>query len=648
EAGLPFSSHYKDAYFSLANGLEETRYVFLQNNQLPQRWQQLTEQQCFTIAETGFGTGLNFLTTWLCWRESAPKNARLHFLSVEKHPLTIEDLQQSLKLWPQLSELSAQLIESYPHLCPGHHRISFDDGRVQLTLMLGDAEQMYESLQGRVDAWYLDGFSPAKNPQMWSERLFAAMAAHSHDHTTFSTFTAASVVSKAATAQGFNIEKAAGFGNKREMLKGVFRYSQTPAIERKPWFSLPPTATVSQQKALVIGAGIAGCSSARALANRGWEVELIDRHKAIAQEASGNDQGVLYAKLPAVPTLQSRIHLSGYMYSLRLLQRLLPEQESWDSCGVLQLALNPQEQKKQQKLLDLNHYPRQLVTAVDSTRASQIAGVQVPHPGLYFPDSGWINPPSLCRALTEHKKIKLSLGQSIKTLQQKPDSKIWQALDAAGAVIAEAPIVIVATAREATDFPELQQLPLKSIRGQVSSLPQPLETQLNCVVCGNSYISPPHNGRFCFGATFDLHSKNQQLCLNDHQENLSNTLKLIPELAQQLQPSDSTQWQGRVGFRCTSPDYLPLIGPAANHQAFVESYAELRNNAKAIIPSSPQHHDGLYVSLGHGSKGMITAPLAAEILASQISGDPLPIERELLDALNPSRFIIKDLIRRAI
>ncbi|MCW8884980.1 MAG: bifunctional tRNA (5-methylaminomethyl-2-thiouridine)(34)-methyltransferase MnmD/FAD-dependent 5-carboxymethylaminomethyl-2-thiouridine(34) oxidoreductase MnmC [Motiliproteus sp.] len=648
ETGLPLSEHFQDFYFSKLNGLEETHYVFLENNKIPQRWKSLAPNASFTIAETGFGTGLNFLATWQSWQQQAPADARLHYLSVEKYPLALQDLQKALALWPQLAPLADQLTASYPISCDGFHRLHFDQGRVTLTLMLGDADRLFDQLEGQVDAWYLDGFSPAKNPDMWTESLFSAMAEHSHGESTYSTFTAASIVSRGLTQHGFSVEKRPGFGRKREMLRGQYQADEQPAkMIDKPWFTPPQPILASKREAMVIGAGIAGCSAARSLANRGWKVSLIDRHSQVAEEASGNDQGILYAKLPAKPTLASRIHLAGYLYSQQLLQQLLPGADSWSDCGLLQLALSPKEHQKQLKLLDLQNYPPELVTGVDTEEASRIAGCQLQHPALYFPSSGWINPPSLCRELVSHPNIRLVNNQEVDRLQQSP-SGTWSALDQNGEIISQASVAVIATAHHTTQFSQLQWLPLKSIRGQVSSLPQPSGSNLNTVICGNSYISPPWRGRFCFGATFNLRDDEQSVRIEDHHHNLENTQQLVAELTEQLKSSDPAQWRGRVGFRCTTPDYLPIVGAIPDQQQFIDAYAELSFDAKAKIDHPPQHLSGLYCSLGHGSKGMITAPLAGETIASMVDGDPLPLQRPLLHALNPARFIIKDLIRRAI
>ncbi len=289
EDGQPVSSVFGDVYFSRANGLEETRHVFLQHNQLSERWQQLTAGEHFTIAETGFGSGLNFLAAWQLWLNTAPASAQLHFVSVEKFPLTKPDLQRALALWPELDEFIAQLLAAYPTFVgTGFHRLSFMDGRIKLTLIINDASTGFAQLLAtthpafasqcaKIDAWFLDGFAPSKNPQMWSDALFTAIRQLSRAGTTAATFSAAAIVKQGLTLAGFTIQKVAGFGRKREMVKACME--QAPAIDYQdslqsrsyspypvPWTI--NTNTVAEKKhALVIGGGLAGCTSARALAN---------------------------------------------------------------------------------------------------------------------------------------------------------------------------------------------------------------------------------------------------------------------------------------------------------------------------------------------------------------------------------------------
>ena len=215
----PYSTIFQDVYYSTDNGLLETDYVFLQGNQLITRWQQLSSAS-FTIIETGFGTGLNFLCAAKLWLKVAPKNAKLHFISVEKYPLSLQEMADVLQIWPTLNHLSKPFMLEYTKLT--HKNIQLLDGRVQLTLLIGDATECLSNINIFADAWFLDGFSPAKNPDMWQPTLFAQMARLSKPSTTIATFTSAGAVKRGLQTAGFSVNKQAGFGKKREMLTGHF------------------------------------------------------------------------------------------------------------------------------------------------------------------------------------------------------------------------------------------------------------------------------------------------------------------------------------------------------------------------------------------------------------------------------------------
>lgn len=223
--GQPYASAFEDVYFSTDDGLAETQYVFLAQNELVARFQALNNQ-IFSIAETGFGTGLNFLSTWQLWDELAPAGSQLHFYSVEKYPLDLTDISKALSYWPTLNAYSQQLVTQYQQLSPGQHNLSFADGNVVLHLLIGDIADTLPLLSEQIDAWFLDGFAPAKNPDMWSSALFKKMAALASQQTTFATFTSAGVVRRGLLDAGFSVVKLPGFGKKREMLRGVFAGSR--------------------------------------------------------------------------------------------------------------------------------------------------------------------------------------------------------------------------------------------------------------------------------------------------------------------------------------------------------------------------------------------------------------------------------------
>lgn len=616
--GQPYSRLYGDVYFSRDNGLEETRHVFLEHNRLRERWQSLKDNN-FTIAETGFGTGLNFLCAWQLWNETARSDARLHFVSTEKYPLSHGELKQALALWPQLAGLSNQLLDQYHLLAPGWHTLVFDDGRITLTLLIGDALETLPQLRASVDAWFLDGFAPAKNPEMWGDTLFKNMARLSHHDTTFATFTSAGEVRRGLQAAGFEVRKVAGFGSKREMLAGQYSSDISPR----------PT---QDRQAIVIGGGIAGTSSAHALASRGWQVTLIERRAGLAQEASGNPVGVLYPRLAGQDITLSRLAQHGFLHTVRLLQRLNLDSAQYDACGLLQLAFDAREQERCAAVAT-RELPSELVRYVSAEEASSLAGASLRHAGLFFAAAGWVNPAVLCEALASHPNIQLTTSTAAVRLDR--NNEAWQVYDDKK-LLAEAPVLIVAGANETCNFMQTSHLPLESVRGQISFVPStPTSSKLKTVVCTDGYVSPAANGMHCIGATFSANDAATEVRESDHAANLAMLKRMSPELHESL----ATQpLSGRVAFRSVTPDYLPMAGPLLDGVAL--SGKPPRYN---VDPATLPWLDGLYVNTGHGSKGLINAPVCAETLACAINGEPARADAKLLAALDPNRFLLRKL-----
>ncbi len=660
--GQPLSSVFGDVYFSKANGLEETRHVFLQHNQLAQRWQALPETAHFTIAETGFGSGLNFLAAWELWLSSAPASAQLHFVSVEKFPLSKNDLSRALSLWPQLQFLSQQLIDAYPCIVgEGFHRLSFMDGRIKLTLIINDAacgfaqllattDPLYSCYSPTVDAWFLDGFAPSKNPHMWSEDLFSRIHQLSKTGTTAATFSAAAIVKKGLKFAGFTLEKVAGFGRKREMLKAIMPAHQQdyfypqPAYKSASPFPSPWSINASpnfhaKKEAIIIGAGLAGCTSAHALAERGWKITLLERNNIIASEASGNPQGVLYAKLSHKEEAQAAFNLA----SLQFAQSFYSSRwiATGEQTGVLQLAHCAAEQLLQTQLREKFSAATELVQFVSAGRASELAGTSLAHNAIHFPNAGWINPAKLCAQLITHPLIQVIANTTAVDIAYNGEN--WCINNNAEL---QAPVVIIANARDAHYFTQTRHLPIKSIRGQITYLPA-TETskKIKIVICSEGYIAPANEGIHCTGATFNLKEESTALRAEDHHTNLENLREALSDMADEWGNLDNNLLGGRVAFRCTLPDYLPAVGPVADEIPMLDSFAPLRKNARAFIQGTGKYLPGLYLNIGHGSRGLAYTPLCAEILAAHINNESQPIASELVTALNPARFLIRDLIK---
>ncbi|KAA0947476.1 bifunctional tRNA (5-methylaminomethyl-2-thiouridine)(34)-methyltransferase MnmD/FAD-dependent 5-carboxymethylaminomethyl-2-thiouridine(34) oxidoreductase MnmC [Pseudomonas sp. ANT_H14] len=644
DQGRPRSRVFDDVYFSDQSGLEETLYVFIEQNRLQERFAALPAGGRLVIGETGFGTGLNFLCAWQLFEQHAVQGARLHFVSVEKYPLSHADLQRALALWPQLKPFADQLLAQYIAIHPGFQRLVLDNGRVTLTLLIGDALEQLPQLDAQVDAWFLDGFAPAKNPDMWTAELFAELARLAAPGSTISTFTSTGWVRRLLNGAGFKMKRTPGIGHKWEILRGEFLGwpADTPAPAAiKPWFARPP-AINGERRALVIGGGLAGCASAASLAARGWQVSLLERHDGLAQEASGNPQGVLYLKLSAHGTALSQMIVSGFGHTRRLLEHL-QRGVDWDGCGVLQLAFNAKEAERQAQLAEA--FTADLLHLLDRDQAQARAGIALEHGGMFFPEGGWVHPPALCQWQAGQQGIDVLVHHEVLELR-KVESQ-WQAWDGEQ-LLASAPVVVLAGAAEVKRFTASAELPLKRIRGQITRLPQTVASQqLATVVCAEGYVAPPRLGEHTLGASFDFKSDDLTPSAAEHAGNLALLQEISPDLAQRLQADTLAPetLAGRAAFRCTSPDYLPIVGPLADPPAFAQAYDALRKDARHTPDVACPWLDGLYVNSGHGSRGLITAPLSGELLAAWLDNEPLPLPRNVAEACHPNRFAIRALIR---
>jgi tRNA 5-methylaminomethyl-2-thiouridine biosynthesis bifunctional protein len=644
DQGLPRSRVFDDVYFSDLSGLDETRYVFLEQNALRERFAALPVGGRLVIGETGFGTGLNFLCAWQLFEQHAVAGARLHFVSVEKYPLSLPDLQRALALWPELKPFADQLLAQYVAIHQGFQRLILDHGRITLTLLIGDALEQLPQLDAQIDAWFLDGFAPAKNPDMWTAELFVELARLAAPGSTISTFTSTGWVRRLLNAAGFKMKRTPGIGHKWEILRGVFlgwpEEVAKPAMA-KPWFARPAPLT-GERRALVIGAGLAGCATAASLAARGWQVSLLERHGALAQEASGNPQGVLYLKLSAHGTALSQLIVSGFGHTRRLLEQLHRGLD-WDNCGVLQLAFNAKEAERQAQLAAA--FPEDLLHTLDQAQAEIRAGIALQSGGLFYPEGGWVHPPALCQWQAAHPNIQILTHHDVLELRRAHGH--WQALEGE-TVLADAPVVVLAGAAEIKHFTYSSELPLKRIRGQITRLPQTPESQaLGTVVCAEGYVAPARLGEHTLGASFDFNSDDLTPTAAEHAGNLQMLEEISVDLvarlgANALQPD---ALEGRAAFRCTSPDYLPIVGPLADGQAFADTYSALSKDARQTPDIPCPWLDGLYVNSGHGSRGLITAPLSGELLAAWLDNEPLPLPRAVAEACHPNRFALRRLIR---
>ncbi len=643
----PEAVDFGDIYFSRDNGLDESLHVFLASNQLRERWQQLSEKSIFVIGETGFGTGLNFLLAWQLWLETAPKDAQLFFISTELHPLTQPDLSHALSHWSEIKPLSDELLLNYPALTPGFHSVKLANGRITLLLLLGDANETLPQLADAqnaviendpwaVDAWFLDGFAPAKNPQLWQDTLLTQIAALSKVGTTLATFTAVGQVRRELTTLGFSVAKVAGYGRKREMLTATLIEKKSTLFlqPETPWLSHSNIQT-KPERVIVIGAGLAGCHIARTLAARNIRVTVIDQHAAPAQEASGNPQGALYTKLSANNAVLTQFGISSLQYALRHYQQPALR-DVFSACGLLQLT-----EKHDQNLAHFLSNNPEFAHWIDGKEASKKSGIALTRGGWWLPQSGWIDPQRLCKKLLDHPLIETRFDCTISDIQREQTT--WELFDSQKNLIDASAHLVIACAQASARFSQTQWLPLRAVRGQITTLPASKISQtLRCVVCDEGYLTPAHQQQHCLGASFVPDDTSAELRLNEQQHNLNLLRDISPALHEHW---NNIELQGRAALRCTTPDHLPMVGALPNRDIFLQHYAKLRHNAKAAINQAGSYVDGLWLLTGFGGRGLCYIPLAAELLAAQMLHEPRPLPREIQQALAPARFVIRELVQ---
>ncbi|MDR3055111.1 MAG: bifunctional tRNA (5-methylaminomethyl-2-thiouridine)(34)-methyltransferase MnmD/FAD-dependent 5-carboxymethylaminomethyl-2-thiouridine(34) oxidoreductase MnmC [Zoogloeaceae bacterium] len=615
--GTLWSERYGDVYHSCHGALEQARHVFLSGNELPARWQ---GHEQFVILETGFGLGLNFLATWAAWRADPRACLRLHFVSVEKHPFTREDLARAqahvLRDSRELAPLSATLQNRWPLLVPGIHRIFLDGGRVTLTLIFGDATRELRRLMLAADAFYLDGFSPAKNPDLWSPEICKAIARLAAPGATLATWSVAGHLRAALAANEFALEKRAGFAEKRQMLVGRYR-------SRKP--HPYPAPAPDERRAIVIGAGVAGTSVAAALAARGWQVDVLEARDAPGQGASGNLAGVM-RPLPSVDdNFLARLTRAGFLAALNGLQTLtaagLPIR--WGQTGALHLARDAEHEATQAKAVAGLGLPPEFLRYLDQSAASELLGYPTTRGGWYFPLGGWVQPPSLCRANLLANAERITLRCPVRVAEIRREQGAWQALDAQGKVIAAAPHLVMASGIDAPRFAAFSWLPQRAARGQVSWLAAADTPRLDTLICGQGYATPLVDGIRVVGASYLLDDLDTNERAREHAENLHKLNVLLPGFAEHIKPESL---RGRVGFRPMSPDRLPIVGAVPDLNA--------RKTRRR-----PPTHPGLWCAQGFGSRGIVWSALMADFIASLMGGEPLPLEYDLANAIAPDRFL---------
>ena len=563
DRGCAYSPEFGDVYASKDGAYEQSRFVFLGGTQLPERWQGRDQ---FTIVENGFGLGTNFLTTLKAWRE---------------------DPQRSGK---------------------GVHRLTFDEGRVVLDLYFMPSSAAVKKLSGAFDAFYPDGFSPKKNPEMWEPRLLKAICSHAREGATLATWCVASAVRKAFTEAGFTIQKVPGFGHKSEMTVGRFE----PKFKHRRSTTFLNSAE-KPQSAIVIGAGLAGSAVACELARRGVQVQVVDAGPVGASGASALRWGVVHAQPSGDDNQLFRLTRSG-LEMLR--EELLCYPELVRTEGLYQMARDGAElQKWQQQFAQLKpfSFPKDFLRLMSAEEAESKIGLKPRLGGLWHEGAGIVAVAEWVRARLNRSGASLLFNTRVGSLSKQ--GKNCQAKDAFGQIIAEADAVVVCCAAETANLLPGIELPLTRWKGRLSLLCEGALTDLKGAVTGPGYAIHSPDDWIGVGATYESADK-QMSSEEAHGKNLSHLTDLFPQLTE----ADAAGFY--EGFRCVAPDRLPVVGQVPAAEGFPNA-------------------TGIYVSCAMGSRGTVFNELAAKVIAAQMFNEPIPLEADLLCAIDPGRFFKK-------
>lgn len=591
-----------DVYFSAQDGLAETRAVFLKGCGLPDAW---AGRRHFTVAETGFGTGLNFLALWQLWRTHRPSpRAQLTFISFEAYPLRQEDARRALAAWPELGDLAEALTARWPGPVRGVRSITFPDDGIRLILHLGDIRETLAQSIFKADAWFLDGFSPAKNEDMWDAVLYPGIAERAAPGARLATFTVAGAVRRGLADAGFEVSKAGGHGRKRERLEA--RLAQAPDAAADTFGVLGPATAPA--RVAILGAGIAGAALAQALRGHGIEPEVFDAAAGPAGGASGNPLALLMPRLDAGETAEAALLLDAYM-AARDFYRVLPDAEETD---VLQSPRNDTERVRFEKLLADPPLP---LEDLEAARGG----------GLLHKRALILRTPKLVARLLEAITCHFGAMPVVDLGERSVNGRKFDAIVLANGM----------AAAELAPF-----LPLEARLGQVDFLETPVNAPPSAAASGKYALALGRQR--LWGATFVLSGPDFAPAgtAGARAENLAGLERLSPYW---VQAARETGVHSRASLRATTPDRLPLIGAVPDQAAALDLFAPLKKgrSVEADAPLVP----GVYVASGYGARGFTWAPWAGGILAAQLAGSPAPASLPALRAISPMRFVFRTLKR---
>jgi len=572
--GSLFSKDFNDIYFSVSGGREESTAVYLNGNDLAERFSTAGK---FVIGELGFGTGLNFALTVELWKKYAPPSATLFYISYEKFPLTSQIIQEVLGSQQVDADLIQKILLNLPPRVEGLHVLDFLEYRVRLLLNFGDAEEKLEETSATVDAWYLDGFSPSKNPELWSQSLFKSLSNLSHRLTTAATYSVSAGVRNHLQELGWEIKKVPGPGYKKEILRATFSAGSVLIPREVP------------KKAAIIGAGLAGCALAEALVRRGVSVSLFDYRGDVAKAASGNDLGVVLPYPSRERDLRHRFYNAGFLYLKNFLKRYPQEMN-----GVL---FSPFRTRHEGFFEDYNRfgYPAEYAGVLNTEKSCEVAGINVNSEYIHFPTAGAISFPKLSNEIV--------CGVSERFF----DSRISDLV-----CMQEFDLVALTTGAEFELHPDALKKFLMPLKGEILSIKEnQISKELKLPLCSDGYIFPSVDGFHLVGSTYERDK-------SDEIESESGKSALIQKFKNLTGTNfrDVITRTQRASVRSASRDRMPVVGSLG-----IPEYGS----------------SALVISLGHGSRGGVSAFICADHLVSELVNEPSPLERTVARSISVER-----------
>lgn len=637
-----YSKQFDDIYYSRDDGLAESEYVFLLGNGLPGAWQHKAQ---FCIVETGFGSGLNFLSTLSAWICDPDHCKTLNYFAIEGFPLHASQLTTIFENWPDLAPHADELIRQYPPVSHGTHSLIFANGRVRLHLIFNEIADALNEIELRPDCWFLDGFAPAKNPSMWRREVLEMIAKISPPETHLATFTAAGDVRRGLIAAGFDVYKRKGFGRKREMLCAIKNQTKpetnAPDKTSLPWFRLSRSGPCPKQVA-VIGAGIAGAQMAFHLAQQGVSVTVFESRDRFASGASGNRAGILAPKLNAHPDTEDAFYLGAFLYQLRQISTFQSQglELNFEQHGLLRIAHSAAKLKHLEKLKLRRDLPDSVLEILSAQQLTDICREQIDHPGIMIRLAGTLAPDSLCDVLLSHPGITLQCGervQQILTYEPRPGICLHDGREK------QFDSIVLANGFQTTDFSNA--IDITPVRGQTSSASLTEAGVLKHAIDHEGYIlkQPGHDSEVILGAS---HIRGEcEAVLRPH-ETLMN-LEMLEQHCAKLAAQLIDTKDSHAGIRATTADRLPVVGALPDTEFYRREYADLHFGKNSESYPTAHNHHGIYVLTGLGSRGLCTAAYCANILSNMMMAYPAPVPKAQLQALHPARFIIRALKKRA-